>query len=94
MEKWKSEYDELSRAKARSTATLRGVVACYLVYLGYTLIRDLLRGSSTLPLWAAWAAGLGFCTAGAAFGLFAWKRYRAALEAAKLPPREERPPEL
>ena len=94
MENWRSEYDELSLAKARSTAILRGVVAGYLVYLGYTLIRDLLNGSSTLPLWAAWAAGLGFCIAGAAFGLFAWKRYKIALEAAKLPPREERPPEL
>ena len=89
MEKPGGEYDEKLLAKARNAVSLRAVVAGYLVYLGYTLIRDHLCGTSTLTPWLAWAAGLGFCAAGAAFGLYAWKRYRAALKEAELPPREQ-----
>ena len=46
-------------------AALRAVVAGYLLYLGGSLIWDLLKGSSTLPPALAWAAGLGSGTAGA-----------------------------
>ena len=86
----KAEVDEQRLSRAKAAAFLRSAVAGYLIYLGYTLLRDYLRGSSTLEPWIAWAAGLGFIAAGAAFGVFVWKRYRAAAEEARLP-REEEP---
>ena len=93
MDKQKPEYDELKLSRAKSSAFLRGAVAAYLVYLGYSLIRDHLRGSSTLSPGISWAAGLGFCAAGLLFGLFTWKRYRAAMAEAELQHREQQPPE-
>ena len=90
MEKTKPEYDEQQLSRAKGAAFLRAAVAGYLIYLGYTLLRDHLRGTSTLEPWIAWAAGLGFIAAGAAFGLYVWKRYRAAREEARLPAEKER----
>ena len=83
------EYDTAKRTKANNLAGLRAVVAGYLVYLGFSLIRDLLRGTSTLSPAFAWAAGLGFIAAALAFGFYAWKLWKRELAAAKLPPQAE-----
>lgn len=83
------EYDIQLRAKAGTAATFRGAVALYIIYLGWTILRNCLEGSSTLPLWLGWVAGIGFITAALGFGVYAFKRYRIDLEAAKLPPAEE-----
>ncbi len=93
MDHRKGRYDEAQRARALSVTTMRAVVAGYLVYLGVSLFRDYLRGDSTLSPLAAWASFLGFCVGGLLFGLYTWKRYQAALEAAKLPPEEKKAPE-
>jgi TRAP-type C4-dicarboxylate transport system permease small subunit len=88
MDHQQGKYDEALRSKAIGTSAIRAVVAGYLVYLGYTLIRDWLRGGSTMSPWVAWGIGLLFCIGGAAFGLYTWKQYRAALKAAELPAEE------
>lgn len=72
---------------ADSRTWLRAVVAGYLVYLGYSLIREQLKGSSAMVPWFAWACGLLFVVSGLAFGWYTWKTWRAASEAA--PPEEE-----
>jgi hypothetical protein len=82
------EYDIAKRARASNVATLRAVVAAYLLYLGGSLIWDMLKGKSTLSPAFAWIAGLGFIAAALVFGFYTWKRWRAELEAAKLPPAE------
>ena len=82
------EYDVTKRTKATNTATLRAVVAGYLLYLGGSLLWDLLKGTSTLSPALAWTAGLGFIAAALAFGLYTWRTWRRELEAAKLPPPE------
>jgi TRAP-type C4-dicarboxylate transport system permease small subunit len=58
-------------------AMLRAGVSAYLIYLGYSLIRDQLDGSSTLAPWLSWASGVFFVLAGLCFLFYAWKRYRA-----------------
>ena len=83
------EYDMAKRTKANNLAVLRAVVAGYLIYLGYGLIRDLLRGTSTLSPAFAWAAGLGFIAAALAFGFYTWRLWRRELAAAKLPKQAE-----
>ena len=64
-------------AKARNHGILRGVVAGYLVYLGGSTIYDLLRGTSTLSPVLGWTVGPLFVIAGAAFGWFTWRRWKA-----------------
>ena len=64
-------------ASPAGMALLRAAVAGYLIYLGVTLIRDRLNGKSAMAPWLAWACGTVFVLAGAAFGWFAWRRYRA-----------------
>jgi hypothetical protein len=64
-------------SKAVNMATLRAVVAGYLVYLGGSLIYDLLKGQSSMSSAVAWALGLLFIAAGLGYGLYIWKRWRA-----------------
>ena len=82
------EYDIQKRARAGTAATFRAVVALYILYLGYKLIRGVTDGSSTMLPWQGWAFGLLFFLAGLAVGYYAWRRYRIDLEAARLPKRE------
>ena len=69
--------------RAASAAMLRGLAAAYLLYLGWTILRDLFRGASSLPLWMGWAAGLGFAAAGLAFGWYSIRSYRRAQQSAQ-----------
>ena len=64
-------------SKAVNRAVLRGVIAGYLVYLGGSTIYDLLRGTSTLSPVLGWTVGPLFVIAGAAFGWFTWRRWKA-----------------
>ena len=65
-------------SRVANMAILRVVVSGYLVYLGASMIRERLNGSSTLPVWAVWVLGLVFILAGLGFGVYSWKQYRAA----------------
>ena len=82
-------YDFQKQNRARTTGTLRAIASGYLIYLAWTIIRDLLNGSSTLPGWVGWLAAVVFAFGGAAFGVYAWRTYRRDLEAARLPEEEE-----
>ena len=82
------KYDEQRRSRAGTTAAFRALAAAYLLYLGVTLIRDTLRGGGTMPVWMGLAAGVFFALAGAAFALYAWRRYRGERDAARLPSEE------
>ena len=64
------------RTRAMNIATLRAVVAAYLVYLGGSLIYDLIQGTSSLSPALGWIVGPLFMIGGAAFGLFAWRRWK------------------
>lgn len=72
-----TEYTAQRQARAGTRAVLRVVVSGYLAYLGYTLIRNFLRGDSALPPAAAWGAGLVFITAGLGFAIYTLLGWRA-----------------
>ena len=76
MDRKNEETDMQKRSKAMNLASLRAVVAAYLIYLGCSLILDHLRGRSTLSPVFVWLVGLFFITAGIAFGFYIWKRWR------------------
>ena len=64
-------------SKARSRGILRGVVAGYLVYLGGSIIYELIQGTTTLRPALGWILGPLFMIAGAGFGCFTWRRWKA-----------------
>ena len=72
------EYDIQKRAQAGMKATFRGLVAAYIIYLGYKLIQD------AAGVWQI-AAGVVFIVVALAFGVYAFRRWRIDLEAARLP---------
>ena len=74
----KFEYDIQKRARAGVKATFRGVVAVYIIYLGYQIIRG---GESAWQI----AAGVVFIAAALAFGVYAFRHWRLDVEAARLP---------
>lgn len=65
------------RTKAINLATLRAVVAGYLIYLGASLIYDLLKGRTSLSPALSWSMGLLFIAAGVGYGLYVWRRWQA-----------------
>lgn len=77
------EYNVIRKNRANVSAVLRGAVACYLLYLGVQIAMSAGKDPS-FPVWAAWVLGGFFCLAGAAFGVYTWRRYRADLKAAEL----------
>ena len=87
MDRKTEETPAQKRTRATNIATLRAVVAAYLVYLGGSLIADYLRGRSGVSPFLAWAPGLLFIAAGIGFGYYTWKTWRAAVAAE--PPAEE-----
>ena len=82
------EYDTAKRTKANNLAVLRVLVAAYLAWLGFSLIRDCVRGASTLSPAFAWTAGLVFIAASLAFAFYIWKQWTRELAAARLPKSE------
>ena len=83
MDRKSEETDVQKRSKAMNLASLRAVVAAYLIYLGFSLILDHLRGSSTLSPVFVWFVGLVFITAGIVFGFYIWRHWRADRDAAR-----------
>lgn len=74
----KLEYDVQERAKAGTKATFRAVVALYIAYLGYKLIREPQAGWSV-------AVGVAFIAAALAFGYYIWRQWHIDVEKARLP---------
>ena len=74
-----------ARSRAVNMATLRAVVAGYLVYLGGSVICDLLKGRTSMSPALAWAAGLLFIAAGLGYGFYIWRRWQADSKASDDP---------
>ena len=83
------EYDIQKRAKAGTAATFRAVVALYLVYLACQIVRGVRDGSSTMSPVIGWIACVVFVAAAVAFGYYAFRRWRADLEAARFSAKAE-----
>ena len=74
----KLEYNVQERARAGTKATFRAVVAIYIAYLGYKLIREPAAGWSV-------AVGVAFIAAALAFGYYIWRQWHIDVEKARLP---------
>ncbi|MBP5294295.1 MAG: hypothetical protein J6Y95_01095 [Lachnospiraceae bacterium] len=81
------------RNRAIAMASLRAVVAGYLVYLGGKLISDYLKGESEIIPWMVWVFGPLFIVAGLAFGFYTWKRYQKEKAEAQAEAVQESPAE-
>ena len=79
------EYDAAKRTRANNLAVLRALVAAYLAWLGFSLIRDCVRGASTLSPAFAWTVGLVFIVGALAFAIYIWRQWQRELAAARLP---------
>ena len=79
------EYDVQRRAQAGTRATLRALVAGYLVYLAWQIVKGVRTGTSSMAPGIAYLAGGFFTLAAVAVGIYAFRRWRADVEAARLP---------
>ena len=79
------DYDPQKRARAVTAATLRAAVALYIVYLGWSIIKGVREGGTTMAPWLGWTAGLFFIAAAVGFAFYAWRRFLREQEAARLP---------
>lgn len=82
----KRSYDTEKRSRADKAAVLRGVVAGYLVYLGYTIATN--KNTDMSPMTARLLGG-AFIVIALAFGFYVWKRWRSDVEGALLPDEEQ-----
>ena len=84
----KFEFDIQKRARAGTRATLRAVVAGYLIYLAWQIVKGVRTGSSSMAPAVAWTAAIFFTLAAVGVGIYAFRSWRADLEAARLPVEE------
>ena len=89
MDRKPEETPAQKRTRAMNLASLRAVVAAYLVYLGGSMIADYFRGRSSVSPILTWATGLFFIAAGLGFGYYIWKQWKA--DSAAAAPAEEEP---
>ena len=83
MDRKSEESATQNRSKAMNLASLRALVAAYLIYLGISLIYDHLSGRSSLSPVFVWLTGLFFILAGICFGFYIWKRWRTDTQASR-----------
>ena len=91
-EKNRVEYDVQSRARAGTSATLRALVAGYLVYLAWQIVKGVRSGETSMSPAVGYAAAAFFLLAALVFAVYLIRRWKKEVEAARLPAdREEAP---
>ncbi len=83
------EYDPQRRARASTGAMLRALVAGYLLYLAWQIVKGTRSGESSMNPAIAYAAAAFFVLAAIAFVVYLIRRWRTDVEAAKLPVQTE-----
>ena len=79
------EYDVQQRARAGTRATLRALVAGYLAYLAWQIVKGVRSGESTMTPAVGYAIAALFVLAAAAFAVYLIRQWRLETEAARLP---------
>lgn len=85
MDKRNADYDEVKRARAGGIATLRTLVAGYMAYLAWQIVKGVRSGESTMAPAVGYAAAAFFLLAAAAFAVYLIRQWRLEVEAARLP---------
>ena len=84
MDKRNADYDEVKRARAGGIATLRALVAGYMAYLAWQIVKGVRSGESTMAPAVGYAAAAFFLLAAAAFAVYLIHQWRLEVEAARL----------
>ena len=79
------EYDVQRRARAGTGATLRALVAGYLLYLAWQIVKGVRSGETNMPPALAYGAAVFFTLAAIAFVVYLIRRWREEVKAARLP---------
>lgn len=79
------EYDVQRRARAGTSATLRALVAGYLLYLAWQIVKGVRAGETSMSPAVAYTAAAFFVIAALAFIVYLIRRWRKEVEAARLP---------
>ena len=72
----RKKQTETFRNRESSFTGVRAVVAGYLVYLGFSLMRGTTDGGTAMPLQLKWFFSLLFIVAGLLFAVYTWRRWR------------------
>ena len=83
------EYDVQMRARAGVAATLRALVAGYLLYTGWRIYKGSSDGSSSMSITTACIIAVAFAAVAAAFGIYTFRQWRRDVEAARMPEPED-----
>ena len=83
----KKQYKVKRKNQAETRALLRGLVAAYLLYLGWKLASMGGEDPSFPPL-VGIIAGVLFAAGAVVFGIYTWKRYLSDRKDAELTPEE------
>ena len=92
-EKNRVEYDVQRRARAGTSATLRALVAGYLVYLAWQIVKGVRSGETSMSPAVGYAAAVFFLLAALAFAVYLIRRWKKEVEAARLPLSKEAVPQ-
>lgn len=78
------QYDYQKKNQAILHVTLRGAVSVYLLTLAAQILRGVGEGNTSMPVWTGRLIAAVFAAAAVGFGVYAWKRLRRDLKAARL----------
>lgn len=84
-EKNRVEYDVQRRARAGTSATLRALVAGYLVYLAWQIVKGVRSGETSMSPAVGYTAAAFFLLAALVFAVYLIRRWKKEVEAARLP---------
>ncbi|MCR5089504.1 MAG: hypothetical protein K6C08_08340 [Oscillospiraceae bacterium] len=83
------EYEVQRRAKAGTAATLRCLVAGYILYLAWQIAKGGASGNTSMSPALSYAAAAVFAAVAVFFIVYSLKRWRQEAEAARLPPERD-----
>ena len=83
------KYDTRKRARADNIAAIRALVAGYLAYLAWQIVKGVRSGESTMTPAVGYAIAALFVLAAAAFTVYLIRQWRLETEAARLPESDE-----
>lgn len=83
------KYDTRKRARADNIAAIRALVAGYLAYLAWQIVKGVRTGESTIAPAVGYAIAALFVLAAAAFTVYLIRQWRLETEAARLPESDE-----